>query len=129
MNYSQYFVIEKKLNQNGFDVDRKELLEEYSKGDKTSLKELTPHEYKEFLNWVQTLLNNPLNSKSGVNNNMRRKVIALFVHKMDYTMESLDNWCLIYGKHKKRLNDHNYNELVDLVTQAERTYASYVNTL
>ncbi len=57
---------------------------------------------------------------------MRRKIFALFIHHMGYSKKRMENWCIKYGKYHKRLNNHTHNELVELVTQAEKTYASFI---
>ncbi len=41
MNYGQYFALEKKLKQSGFDGERADLISQFTDGKKTSLRELT----------------------------------------------------------------------------------------
>lgn len=47
--------------------------------------------------------------------------------KLDY--DRLDNWCLTYGKVKKKLTQYEYLELVDILTQFELVYRSFLKDL
>lgn len=68
--------------------------------------------------------------------NLRRKIISI-AHQMYWylpntrkiDMVRINNWCTSYGKFKKELNAHSYNELVQLVTQFKVVYASYIRNL
>lgn len=126
--YAQYFAIEKKLKQNHPHFpNRSELIQQFTDQSKSGLSELTPHEYKEFMQWLRRSY--PVNNALATNNpanRMRRKIIALFIHQMGYDMAGLERWCQQYGKFKKGLNDHTHAELVQLVNQAESVYAAHV---
>lgn len=64
---------------------------------------------------------------------MRRKIISIG-HELNYCkpgttkidMERVDEWCLKYGKFKKKLDHHNYHELVELVTQFKEYRRHYM---
>lgn len=132
--YAAYFSIESKIKGLGFQVDRSDLIDEYTNGNKNSLRDLSEWEYKEFIKWLNPILQNlqTLKKKDWQNspeNRMRRKIIALFVHRMDYTLEDLDYWCEKFGKFKKKLNDHSLEELSQLVTQAEKVYESFIKSV
>lgn len=68
-------------------------------------------------------------------NKMRKKFLAM-AHKLGWLqiwgdgakvdMERVNNWCVHYGKFGKKLNDHTYKELCELVTQFEKVYKSYL---
>lgn len=125
--YKAYFAIEKKLRLKGYCLDRKELIHDFTQGEKNSLKALSDVEYKTFIKWLElTFKDIHFTQKSNPENNMRRKLIALLVHQVGFSMQQLDEWCIQYGKAHKPLNDNNYEELIDLVTQAEKVYATYV---
>lgn len=64
------------------------------------------------------------------NERMRKKIISLG-HEIGYKiagtnkidMKRLDQWCIDYGKFRKKLDRHTHNELAQLVTQF-KAYAS-----
>ncbi len=133
MNYSAYFAIEKKIKSTGADIDRADLISQFTDGKKNSLRELTDKQYFAFLHF----LNNRIAPKPEVHNglddwqntpsnNMRRKVYSLMVTQMRYTQAHMEEWLLKYSVHKKKLQEHTERELVDLVSQVEQVYASWV---
>ncbi|MFA9212499.1 MAG: hypothetical protein ACEQSR_01445 [Candidatus Methylacidiphilales bacterium] len=86
----------------------------------TSSKELFQSEATSLINWLKTTKEKQDNSL----NTMRRKVISClrecgFNKKGVADMPAIYKWVEKYSPFKKGLNDHNYNELVQLVTQAE----------
>lgn len=131
MNYSYYFAIEKQLKNIGYDVDRKELIMQFTGGKKDSLRELRPHEYIKFIDYLKTRFN--MNFK-GVKKRdaivkMRQKVYVLFVLKMGYSVANYESWMLQYSKFKKPIDAHTEHELTQLVTQAEAVYKSYLREI
>ncbi|MCO5258892.1 MAG: hypothetical protein M9916_01995 [Crocinitomicaceae bacterium] len=146
-NYAAYFAIEKKLKQNGFNLERSELIEQFTNNAKHSLKELTPFEYKEFLRWLNSTLNNTPSSQAREDGaaryespeearkqRQRKKIIALLVKigflkddKAD--MERIYAWVLKYGYKHKPLNQYTEQELPELVHQAEQFYKSHIERL
>lgn len=127
-NYSQYFAIQKKLNDKGYDVDRSSLIWDFTQGKKTSLKDLSSVEYREFISYLNRILSST-NIKA---DKMRKKIISYF-HKMGYqeedmtiNMDRVNNWCCRYGYLHKRLNDYTENELPKLITQVESVYTSFL---
>ncbi len=131
MSFKQYFAIEKQLKKQGNHLTRAEMIEDFTKGKKSSLKDLSPWEYKELLIQLnRTLGMTKANPKTDwmntPENKMRRKVWGLFINKMHYTEEGLSLWLLKYGKFHKALNEHSKDELTQLVTQAENVYASFL---
>ncbi len=130
MHYKAYFILEKQLQKAGFNVDRSELLLSFTDGRTKSLRALSSLEYQQFISWIKVTFDlQPEDWQQSPKNRMRRKIYALFIHHMGYTKERLENWCVKYGKYHKKLNDHNYNELIDLVTQAENTYTSFTKAI
>jgi hypothetical protein len=158
MNFASYFAIESKLKQRGFDCDRAEMISDFTNGKKSSLKSLNSHEYREFINHLnriiantapkvpQSAIHNPQsaigNPQSAIQkdwqqtpeNIMRRKILALF-YKMGYRangktdIQKVNTWCANYGRFKKELNAHKHDELTQLVSQVEKVYKSYLETL
>ncbi len=130
MNYKAYFTLEKYLRKAGLDVHRSDLILSFTEGRTERLRELSPLEYHQFISWIKTTFDlHTEDWQQSPENRMRRKIYALFVHHMGYTKARLESWCMKYGKYHKRLNDHNYNELVDLVTQAENVYTSFTKAI
>lgn len=130
MKYNAYFALEKRLVKAGFTADRSDLILSFTRGRTASLRELSPSQYKAFLQWVKARFHLEQEQwQQRPENQMRRKIYALFVHHMGYTREGLEHWCTQYGKYHKGLNAHTYNELVDLVTQAEQVYTSFTKVL
>ena len=135
--YKQYFAIEKKLKKIGFNMTRAEYIESFTEGKKSSLKELTPREYNEFIQYLNRLINNQPKSdwKNSPENKMRRKIISFF-KKMNYTkpddtadMEAIENWCIKYGYLHKNLNKYDSQELPKLITQVEQVYKTFIEAL
>jgi hypothetical protein len=135
MNYSAYFAKEKELKAKGFDFERSELVEQFTAGRKNGLSQLSHFEYAEFLRWLNSAFQQATNTEAKKCNQMRRKIIALF-HKMGYKLENgnidmqhVNDWCVKYGHKHKELNSYNYNELCDLLTQAESCYKSFLKAI
>lgn len=134
MNYSLYFVLEKKLKLMGFDFERHDLIAQFTDNKKSSLRELSDHEYKEFLQYVSKIVKNAKPSDYEVLNNMRRKLLAIF-YKMGYTangktdVQAVDAWCRKYGRHHIGLNEMNRGQLAQVITQAETMLQKFIQSL
>lgn len=130
-NYNTFYAIQKKLKEVGHDIEKEVLVDQYTSNRTESLKEMTPFEYKEMIKDLSALLKKGEREdwQASAENKMRRKIIAIFKHQMSYTMDQIDEWCKVYGKFNKPLNDHKHHELVQLVTQAESVYKSYVKSI
>jgi len=134
-NFTEYFLIAKRLEKLGVPVDRAELVSEFSEGKKTSLRALTPHEYKEFL----TALNNMLGAhwtKAQVSMDTQRKKIIANLRKVGYTlpdgrsdMQSIHTWVIKYGYLHKPLNAYRAKELPFLVSQAQNVTDKFIQGL
>jgi len=126
MNYSKYFAIEKKLKQSGMHIDRAELIADFTEGRTSSLKGLTPADYRELTNLMSAMLRNN-DFKDDKANRMRKKVIALLC-QCGYTsndrpdMQRINEWCIKRGHAKVELNEYRGNDLLKLVYQAEQFY-------
>lgn len=129
-NYKAYFALEKKANQMGFKESRQEVIEDFTNGEKTSLKELTQQEYKSLIKQLSKLLKTSVKREAKQDwqktpeNRMRRKIIAN-LRRCGYTtengkadMDRINNWATTHGHAHKPLNDYNNKELVKLVTQS-----------
>lgn len=136
MNYSAYFAIEKKLKNQGFDFERSELIKQFTEDKKSSLKELTAAQYREFLKLLNSrfaIVDTPKLTDSELR--QRKKVIALFC-QMGYTnedatpdMNRINNWIGNYGHLKHNLNYYFGANLTKLVTQAQEVYVTFLRDL
>lgn len=112
--------------------DDKELKEEWVFGytkdvNRTSTKDLT---YQEARRAINDLHNRKAGSVEEMRKDrMRKKVFSLMVHQMGYTKEQMLRWVVEYSPYKKPLNDHDYTELVKLVTQVEIVYNKHLKAL
>lgn len=133
-DFKTYFAIESKLKKQGFNFDRSELIGTFTADKKKGLSELTDHEYREFINWLNkrfpaSKLNVPPEEEKM--QLQRRKIIALF-RKMGYQKDNkadmvrIYGWVLKYGYLNKSLKLYNSEELPMLVTQAENVYKSFL---
>ncbi len=131
-HFKRYFSLEKIIRDRGLDLNRKDLLGQYTEGMIISLRKLNTAQYNSFCDWLEKAYD--INTDSSPENKMRRKIIMLF-RKMNYTkgdkvdMDAVHGWVLKYGYKKKPLNDYTMKELPKLVTQAERVYFSFMNSL
>jgi len=127
--YRVYFAMERRIKQMGYPVERKELIQEFT-GKEQGLSQLTEKQYKAFLNWLSTefnLTDEATQKRKQREDRKRKKLISLYVHQMDGTLEGLNEWCIKYGKYHIPLNDHHENELDAVITQMEQMYVKYVN--
>lgn len=133
MNYKEYFVLEKKIQLLGFDVERKVLIDLFTNGRTDSLRALKVHEYIEFIDWLKERFKlskeHKYNWMKDPANKMRQKLWALFVVKMQYDEHRYNAWFVQYGKFHKTIKEHTYEELVEVVSQAELVYKSYMGEI
>lgn len=114
------------LNHTGLLHMKAELVYSYSGNRTSSSKELTMTEAAALISYLKSQPNEQAQCQQ-----MRRKIIAK-AHKMRWEkngkadMQRIENWCMQYGGFKKRLNDHTYNELVQLVTRFDNMYRKFV---
>lgn len=115
----------------GFDAERTELIATFTDGKKSSLKKLTNTEYNLFLKWLSERFNLTLKKdwQNSPANIMRRKIWVLFVQKMNYTDEAMQEWVVKYGKYHKPLSKHTTAELTILLAQAERVYETFAKAI
>lgn len=140
MSYAHYFALERSIKELGFDVERSELIQQFTGDKKSSLKELTSVEYNQFTEWLhRTFIQSAAKAPNKFDpndplNRMRRKLLALFF-KMGYQNEgktdvkAVDAWCRKYGKFHKGLNDMDGVELPAVITQAEEMYRTFLEGL
>ncbi len=127
--YAAFFAVKKRMEKSGDESTRQEIISDFTDGSKSSLKELSDQEYNLLIRKLTDSLKKSEKWQQTPENVMRRKIIALFVHQMGYTMSGLNDWCLRYGKFKKALNGHSKKELTELVTQAEFVYQDYLKRI
>jgi hypothetical protein len=123
------------LTKTGLQGRRHAICWDYSKGRTESSKELTD---REMLSVIDAL-------EKGFKeldrcDQMRKKIISM-AHEMGWNyavagmikpkadMKRIDDWCIKFGMFHKRLNGHNYGELVRLVSQFETFYKSFLERL
>lgn len=114
------------LNQKRIDADtRKGLVAQFTDGRTESSAKMLVAECEALIN---SLAHDPAMDR------MRKKIIALF-RKMGYEkkgkadMFRINIWCKDYGHANKYLNAYTNDELTMLVTQAQKTYNTFINTL
>jgi hypothetical protein len=130
--YSQFFAALSTFKKLGYEGDRSTLIYEFSKGKYSSLSELSPHDYKELLIWMNTKRSELQSSTAEIETRQKRKVIALFCqmgYKVDNKadMDRINEWCTTHGHLKTHLNGYAGEDLSKLVYQAERVYKSFIN--
>ena len=132
MSYSTYFAIEKRMKSSGMDIDRAELIADFTEGRTESLKDLSPKEYKEFCQSINSLLG--ADTAPDKNNQMRRKVIAILC-QCGYTqagkpdMNRINDWCVTHGHGHCALNDYDGAGLQKLIQQASMMLKSLTERL
>jgi hypothetical protein len=112
----------------GFEPERADLIETFTNGKKTSLRALSSREYMNFIDYLKRTFKLKSGGKwqNSAENKMRRKLWSLFVHKMGYDEAMLKAWVVSYGKFHKPLKQHTKAELIELVSQAELVYKSWL---
>lgn len=130
--YAQYFAIETELHKKGIEIERTAMVQEFTGGKKHGLTDLSAFELNLFNQWMKNKKKELEKRQYDPCNNMRRKIIAHF-HKMDWKnpdgkadMDRIEAWCIQYGQFHKKLNDHNYKELVNLCSQVEKVYQTFI---
>jgi len=126
INPQQNRILHRLLTDTRMMDNKADLVFSFSGQRTSSSKELTANEAAQLIQYLGTLPN--IKTQCNV---MRRKIIAK-AHKMRWEiagkadMDRIDNWCITKGGFKKPLNDHNYDELVQLVTQFNQMYKKFV---
>lgn len=132
--YAEFFVLFSALKEIGYPLDRDDLIHQFTSGTQTSLKKLTPTEYRDILTWMNLQLSNHRTKRNYKETRQKRKVIALFC-QMDYLkedkadMDRINAWCESHGHLKVKLNGYSGTNLTKLVSQAERVYTSFISAL
>jgi hypothetical protein len=137
-NFAAYFAIENKLQQQGFDLSRTEVVKTFTKSKKSGLTELSPFEYRELLRWMNATFANPnetVGDRAKKCDQMRKKIIAILC-KMGYKtpqgkadMARIKAWATKYGSSHRTFNAYSYKELTELVTQAEEMYNKFLTAI
>lgn len=142
--YKEYFAIESKIKKQGFDIERSDVIRQFSNGRKQGLSQLTAFEYQELLRWLnrkfgndrtttpKTAQNHPeFNEKE---DRQKKKIIALFC-QMGYVKDGkadiyrINGWAMKYGHLHKKMNDYHGADLTMLVSQAEEVWKTYIDGL
>lgn len=132
--FAQYFALEKQLKATGYKADRSDLIADYTGNRSTSLKELTPHEYNGLIRFMNEQLQPFKQKQEDKNRRQRRKVIALFCNMHYVTadgkadMKRINDWCIKYGHLHVELTYYSGADLTRLVSQAENTYKTFIQT-
>lgn len=123
MDYKSFFAIEKRMKTAGMDIDRAELVADYTEGRTESLKDLSPFEYRGLIKALNTLLG-AKDYPRDVKDQMRSKVIAILCN-LGYTKDDkpdmirINHWCVTHGHGKCELNQYSQTGLSKLIYQAE----------
>jgi len=135
VKYSRYFVLEAQIKQIPIYINRKEAVEEYTKGESNSFKYFTTQsEFDAFCKWLEDgyQLNKSTDWQNSPENKQRRKIIGIF-KSMEYThengkadMEAINSWCINRSYLKKPLNDYTAQELPKLVSIVQKVHQSFV---
>ncbi len=142
--YKEYFAIESKIKKQGFDIERSDVIRQFSNGKKQGLSQLTPFEYRELLRWLnQSFGTNQQKPKTDpkihpefneAEDRQKKKIIALFC-KMGYVKDDkadiyrINGWAMKYGHLHKKMNDYHGADLTKLVSQALEVYETFVDGL
>lgn len=132
--YAAYFAIEKKLSRLGVTQERSEWIDQFTDGTKNSLTELTEAEYRDFLHFLNEVVNSQSKSADKAVK-QRRKIIALFC-QMGYVnaeakpdMDRINEWTEKYGHLHKKLNYYTGSDLNKLVTQSQECYSTFIRDI
>lgn len=142
--YKEYFAIESKIKKQGFDIERSDVIRQFSNGRKQGLSQLTTFEYQELLRWLnRKFATNQQNQKTDpkihpefneAEDRQKKKIIALFC-KMGYVKDDkadiyrINGWAMKYGHLHKKMNDYHGADLTMLVSQAEEVYKTFLDGL
>lgn len=133
--YNQYFAIEKSARGLGIPVNRDEIIAGLTGGRTHSLKDLSPHEYRELINYMNQMVLTQKTEDEIHCEKMRRKVIALLC-KCGYVTKDnrpdifrINSWCRDYGHGSKLLNEYTRQELPKLINQVDAMYLKQIDAL
>ena len=107
----------------GMNIDRAELVADFTEGRTESIKDLSPLEYQRFIKALNSLLG-ANDTPRDVKSQMRTKVIAILCN-LGYTendkpdMLRINQWCISHGHAKCELNQYSQSGLSKLIYQAE----------
>ncbi len=120
------------IRQLGLQVYMKEaLVEGYSSGRTTSIKELTFDEAGALIGQMKE----DLGIEDSPKDKMQRKILSL-AHEMGWKtpggkvdVARVNSWCLKYGTFHKPFRAHHESELPSLVTQFEQVHLHFLNSI
>lgn len=121
-------------NKLSIDADHKhELVYQFSDGRTESSRQLYDDECRQLIHFLQSKINASPNQVKA--DRMRKKIISFFI-KQGYTLESgkvdmnrVYAWVLKYGYLHQPLNQYTHLQLPALVTQAEKAYNSFLDSI
>lgn len=116
------------INKLGLKEQKGAIVAGFSSMGHESTKELTEQEARQLIMHLKTL--DPDEKKC----EKLRKTIISMAHEMGYRkpgttkvdMVKLDDWCVNYGKYKKKLNQHKYDELLVLQWQFKQYHDKFI---
>lgn len=146
-HYKEYFAIETKIKKQGFEIERSDVIKQFTSGRKQGLSQLSNWEYRELLLWLNQRFGNKVNEVSKPKQDpkqhpdfnkkedrQKKKIIALFC-KMGYVKNEkadiyrINGWAMQYGHLHKIMNEYHGADLTKLVSQAEEVYKTFVDGL
>jgi hypothetical protein len=129
--HAQLATLEKQRNYPVEKEEKEALVRLFTRQRESSTKGLTDAEADKVIDYLRGMCANQ--DKHPPGNLMRRHIIAM-AHEMKWEtqdgkadMKRINGWCVHYGFGKKPLNDYEYDELPQLVTQFKNVYNSFLN--
>lgn len=125
---SQIGCIHTLLAKHGLKDDKPNIVQAFTAGRTTSVKEMRQEEAAALIGHLKDL-----DPQERAGDKMRNKILSI-AHEMnwrkpgttDIDMDHVNAWCIQYGYLKKKLDNYTYTELPRLVTQFEEVYKSYL---
>jgi|GEM_PF-5354684 len=115
--FSAFFYLSTVLEKKGHIIDREELIYQFTDGKKTSLKELTPTEYKELIKNIKRVfdLGTSEQAERAARSKLFKKLKSIWHYKLCWSYTEFDSWCIKYSKPKKKAIDMSQAELRALI--------------
>lgn len=132
-NYKEFFTLYGIAIKQGCTFSREELITDFSKGKKKSLKDLTPGEYREFIYQLRCRIGQPaihVTSDNETRNGMRRAIISQF-RFIGKNAQDAKAWAEKYGCRglKKEFNAYSEQELHVLLQNATKMKEDFLKSI
>lgn len=131
--YAAYFKLETQMNKAGYNVNRVDLIKQFTNNTKSSLTELERIQYTEFISWIRRTFQVSGNSKEdwkkSPENKMRQKLWVIFCKEMKYSQADYEAWFIKMGKFHRPLKHHTKEQLQVVIPIAEKVLESYTKSI